>query len=873
MQSKIRFLLAYFMPFFLASSLPMHAGAQTCFKEISIGFSYTEAIKTDGTLWAWGMNSNGRIGDGTNNGSNSPVRIGNALNWSKVSAGGYHTVAIKTDGTLWAWGFNFYYQISGDGISKSSPVQFGTETNWASISAGSQYFAGIKKDGTLWLWGSNNYGQLGNETTVGGAYSPSQVITGGTWSSVSCGDLTTAAIKSDGTLWLWGINYPTGCLGDGTNINRSSPVQVLTGGTWKTVSGGSQSFNAIKTDGTLWSWGYGDFGTLGNNRGGNNIYISSPVQVLGGGQWSVSVIAGMTAAGIKTDGTLWTWGNNTTGQLGNNTKIHRSSPVQTTLVDNLWYKLGAMSYGLNPIGTGVYQPVALRKIPTYYLYYSGDAAYISGTTVTDESDRANTGTMSPASIYQTGCPGYFRFNGTTDMINSTWIHYASDINIFTLSVWVRTTDTSGRKIIGRENIATGTGATSYDRQLWIGNNGLPYFGINSVSINGTTTVADGSWHHIIGTFSPNDMKLYVDGVQVSSSTSVASGENVNGYWRVGVYKLTGWPNGSDGYFTGDMTKIAVYPTALTGSDVTTLYNTQFAEINCVKFSYTGSLQTWTVPSGVYSIDATIIGAKGGNTSLSSGGAGAILNTTLDVTPGQIFYLVVGGHPGVSTTPAYGFGGAGSAVITSGTAGAAGGGLSGIFTGAEFLPSQVIAIAAGGGGANGKASNTGGGDGGSPNGSNGGEYNGSFGANAGYGALPTQAGNAGSQFDAYTKLPQQGSYLNGGAGAIGVANQNQGAGGGAGYYGGGGGASGGDATGGAGGGSSYAVGTALYPSIKNTTGNGSITISYGCSYTVGQNILWAWGNNTAGNIGDGTVTNKSLPIPVEYNATWSNIGGV
>ena len=130
MQSKIRFLLAYFMPFFLASSLPMHAGAQTCFKEISIGFSYTEAIKTDGTLWAWGMNSNGRIGDGTNNGSNSPVRIGNALNWSKVSAGGYHTVAIKTDGTLWAWGFNSAGQL-GNGTTTDywSPVQIGTGTN------------------------------------------------------------------------------------------------------------------------------------------------------------------------------------------------------------------------------------------------------------------------------------------------------------------------------------------------------------------------------------------------------------------------------------------------------------------------------------------------------------------------------------------------------------------------------------------------------------------------------------------------------------------------------------------------------------------------------------------------------------------------
>jgi hypothetical protein len=576
--------------------------------------------------------------------------------------------------------------------------------------------------------------------------------------------------------------------------------------------------------------------------------------------------------GIKTDGTLWTWGWNSYGQIGDGTTVHRSSPVQTLTKDKLWMRL------LNQTST---YAGAIRQYTPYTLNYDVSTANVSNTTIADISGLENNGTMTSSAMFNLGCPNTLGFDSTREITTTI---SQNNPQVYTLSVWFKTTSASGKKIIGHENNQTGTGSGNYSRHLYIGTNGQLYFATSAngtgYTITSSTIVCDGAWHHAVISAKSGAQRLFIDGVLVGSDTkSVANpvGDNVNGWWRIGGYKLTGWTNGSDGYFTGDIGKAAVYKIALTDVEITSLYAAELPLFNVAKFSYTGSLQTWTVPSGVYNIDATIIGAKGGDntTGGSVGGGGAIMYTNIDVTPGQTLYLVVGGYPGTSETPAYGFGGAGQAP-SSGLqrTGAAGGGLSGIFTSNSFLPSTVLAIAAGGGGANGRSSATGGGNGGNPNGSNGGEYNSSFGANAGWGANQSQPGNAGSQYDGYVTLPQQGAYLYGGAGSKfeGTGAGNQGAGGGAGYYGGGGGASGGDATGGAGGGSSYSVGSVTYGPIANTLGNGSIVITYGCSYAVGQNLLWAWGDNSGGNLGAGSVSSKSLPIPVKYNTTWSNIGG-
>jgi alpha-tubulin suppressor-like RCC1 family protein len=320
---------------------------------VSCGNYHTAAIKTDGTLWTWGSNgytngyygifSFGQLGDNTQSNKSSPVQtIAGGTNWSKVSCGSEHTAAIKTDGTLWVWGFNPFGQL-GDNTTtaKSSPIQtIAGGNNWSSISCGFSYTAAIKTDGTLWAWGSNSSGRLG-DNTITNRSSPVQTITGGTnWSSVGGGRFDTAAIKTDGTLWTWGRNT-NGQLGDNTITDKSSPVQTIAGGTnWNFVSCGNYHTAAIKTDGTLWNWGLNSFGRLGDNT---IIDRSSPVQTIGalGGAWQSISCGFYHTTAIKTDGTLWLWGLGTSGQLGDNTAASKSSPIQTITFGTTWSKASA----------------------------------------------------------------------------------------------------------------------------------------------------------------------------------------------------------------------------------------------------------------------------------------------------------------------------------------------------------------------------------------------------------------------------------------------------------------------------------------------------------------------------------------------------
>jgi alpha-tubulin suppressor-like RCC1 family protein len=218
---------------------------------VTCGGGFTAAIKTDGTLWLWGYSFEGQLGDNLNTArKSSPVQtIAGGTNWKSVACGYLHTTAIKTDGTLWTWGYNTYGQLGDNSRThKSSPVQtVAGGTNWKSVAGGIYHTTAIKTDGTLWTWGNNTYGQLGDNTIVHRS-SPVQTVSGGTnWKSVSCGGFDTTAIKTDGTLWLWGHSTDGG-IGDNTAVRKSSPVQTIAGGTnWKSVSGGAYHITAISS--------------------------------------------------------------------------------------------------------------------------------------------------------------------------------------------------------------------------------------------------------------------------------------------------------------------------------------------------------------------------------------------------------------------------------------------------------------------------------------------------------------------------------------------------------------------------------------------------------------------------------------------------
>ncbi|MFZ4599033.1 MAG: RCC1 domain-containing protein, partial [Terrimicrobiaceae bacterium] len=302
----------------------------TDWKQVDAAIAHAAAIKTDGTLWLWGYASCGRLGNNSTVQRSSPVQaVSTGTNWSQVKVGRFNSGATKTDGTLWIWGDGTNGKLGNNSTTnRSSPVQtIACGTNWANLDLAELHSAAVKTDGTLWLWGRNIQGQLGTNSTIDQSSPVQTLSTGINWKQVSLGFNHSAAIKCDGTLWMWG-GATCGALGTNSTTDQSSPVQTISTGTnWKQVSLGFYQSASVKTDGTLWLWGNASTGQLGNNT---TIDQSSPVQTVSTGtNWKQVGVSSIHSAAIKTDGTLWLWGENRDGRLGNNSTINQSSPVQT----------------------------------------------------------------------------------------------------------------------------------------------------------------------------------------------------------------------------------------------------------------------------------------------------------------------------------------------------------------------------------------------------------------------------------------------------------------------------------------------------------------------------------------------------------------
>lgn len=344
-------------------SSPIQLGSLTNWKH---GTATNGATKTDGTLWTWGANTRGRLGLGDTINRSSPVQVGTNTNWAKFTTTSTTSFAITDSSALWTWGDA---SLGVQGRNTTTPTynttlnQVGTISNWKDVTGSSFYsrqqlqpgppprviinkfgFAiGLRTDGTLWSWGApyrffvdssngyitlTQYGSTGLNEAIAKS-SPTQIGTATDWKEIG----NIIALKTSGSIWSWGSGT-SGNLGLNTTFNRSSPTQIGADVDWKKIDRNGNA--AIKNNGSLWIWGGpNNNGFLGLN---DTIDRSSPTQIGSLLDWR-SIITGSPCLALKTNGTLWTWGQNSVGGSGLNDTINRSSPIQVG-TDTNWRNAG-----------------------------------------------------------------------------------------------------------------------------------------------------------------------------------------------------------------------------------------------------------------------------------------------------------------------------------------------------------------------------------------------------------------------------------------------------------------------------------------------------------------------------------------------------
>jgi alpha-tubulin suppressor-like RCC1 family protein len=308
------------------SSVPVPVAGVSSVKEVASGSQHMLILKGDGTVWGWGINFSGSVGDGTTYYKINPVQAVGLSGIEHIESGYYHSFALKNDGSTWAWGDNEFGQLGTTASTDPScsciaaATQISSLNNLLDIAGGWNHSMAIKNDGTVWSWGDNMYGQLGDGTTTGTS-TPSLVPGLNNIIQISCGRWHSVALKSDGTVWSWGDNGygETGAAIDSTSscVCQFIPSQVSSLSGIIQISAGDDFTVALKNDGTVWAWGNNLYGQLGT--GAPSLYSNIPLQVTGlTGIVSIGGSYGHTLA-LKNDGTMWAWGVNNQGQLGNGT--------------------------------------------------------------------------------------------------------------------------------------------------------------------------------------------------------------------------------------------------------------------------------------------------------------------------------------------------------------------------------------------------------------------------------------------------------------------------------------------------------------------------------------------------------------------------
>jgi alpha-tubulin suppressor-like RCC1 family protein len=292
--------------------------------------NHSMALKSDSTVWGWGLNFYGQIGDSSTMNRNIPVKVVGLTGVIAIAAGETHSLALKKDGTVWAWGWDYFGQLGNGTGTSIAPVKIDSLSGVIAIAAGAYHSLALKNNGTIWGWGNNTLGELGIENNSPSSV-PQQVSGISNVTSISGSSANSFAQKNDGTVWVWGSNTYNQ-VGNNTEAMSTHPRQVIGLTNVKRITGGFQHSLALKNDGTVWTWGNNSSGQLGNGGiDSNTVYEHRPTQVQG-----LTGIVELTGGGthtlaVKNDGTVWAWGYNLNGQLGNGTNTeYYTLPVKVS---------------------------------------------------------------------------------------------------------------------------------------------------------------------------------------------------------------------------------------------------------------------------------------------------------------------------------------------------------------------------------------------------------------------------------------------------------------------------------------------------------------------------------------------------------------
>ena len=295
-------------------------------------FGHGLEVRADGTVWAWGHNASGELGDGTTDGRLAPVQVTGLTGATQVAGGCLHSLALRSDGTVWAWGDNKAGELgrgtTSDHEATAAPVS--GLTGVTKIAAGCGFSLALRSDGTLWAWGFNSVGQLGNGSTASSAV-PVKITGVSQVTAIAAGwDSAVAIVAGGASVWAWGGN-DSGQLGDGTLTGRTTPVRVTQIGTVH-ITGAAVGYRyaaILGTDGSVWAWGADNNGQLGNAPAAAP--ATRPVNTIAAGSGITQIAAGADhMVALKSGGTVLAWGDNTNGELGIGTTTPVTGPVQVT---------------------------------------------------------------------------------------------------------------------------------------------------------------------------------------------------------------------------------------------------------------------------------------------------------------------------------------------------------------------------------------------------------------------------------------------------------------------------------------------------------------------------------------------------------------